>query len=154
MKSRDAISELVYKTCITMDDKNFSGYLELCDPDYNYKITAYSPEIRKDMIWLEQDMAGMKNLFDTLPRHNSDDSQFNRHASIYSVDYDEAAKQAKVVSALQVYRTTLDGGATELFAIGKMYDTVSTSGSDGPKLLDRNIRLDTRLLGMGTHIPF
>jgi methanesulfonate monooxygenase small subunit len=137
-----------------MDDKNFSDYLDLCDPDYNYKITAYSPEIRKDMIWLEQDRAGMKNLFDTLPRHNSDHSLFNRHACVYSVEFDEAAKQAKVVSTLQVFRTTLDGGATELFAIGKMYDTVSTSGNDGPKLLDRNIRLDTRLLGMGTHIPF
>ena len=58
-----------------------------------------------------------------------------------------------MVSALQVFKTKLDGGATELFAVGKMYDSIDLSG-DEPRLLDRNIRLDTRMLGVGYHIPF
>jgi methanesulfonate monooxygenase small subunit len=52
-----------------------------------------------------------------------------------------------------VFRTALDGGSTELFAVGHFHDTVKL-GSGGPKLGARMVRLDTRLLGYGYHIPF
>lgn len=138
---------------MTLDDKKFNDYLELCDPAYHYAITAYSPEIRKDMTWLEHDKAGMQGLFANLPKHNSDQSPLTRHVTLYTVEPSADGTQAEVISALQVFRTTLDGGATELFAVGKMHDRVSLTG-DAPKLLDRNVRLDTRMLGFGYHIPF
>lgn len=143
----------MYRSCLALDEKNFAGYLDLCDPAFHYAITAYSPEIRKEMTWLEHDKEGMKTLFTNLPKHNSDQSPLSRHSTVYTVEQDEAKQQAKVVSALQVYRTALDGGATELFAVGKVYDTITFNGGS-PKLLDRNIRLDTRMLGFGYHIPF
>jgi len=153
VEPRHAISELVARSCMTLDAKDFAGYLELCDPEYRYAITAYSPEIRKDMTWLEHDKAGMQTLFTNLPRHNSDQSPLTRHVTVYTIEQDDAAKKAKVVSALQVFRTQIDGGATELFAIGKLYDTVSLAG-EAPRLLERQVRLDTRMLGYGYHIPF
>lgn len=153
METRDAISELISRSCMALDDKKFSDYLELCDPAYRYAITAYSPEIRKDMTWLEHDKAGLQTLFANLPKHNSDQSPLSRHVTVYTVTPSADGKQAEVVSALQVYRTSLDGGTTELFAIGKVHDRVDVSGS-APKLLDRNVRLDTRMLGYGYHIPF
>jgi methanesulfonate monooxygenase small subunit len=153
VKTRQNIEELIYKSCLVLDDKDFSGYMELCDPEFHYAISAYSPEIRKEMIWLEHDREGMKTLFANLPKHNSDQSPLSRHATIYTVqDHDEEGK-AKVVSALQIFKTSLDGGVTDLFAVGKMVDVVQMY-DDGPKLLDRNIRLDTRMLGFGYHIPF
>jgi methanesulfonate monooxygenase small subunit len=88
-----------------------------------------------------------------LPKHNSDHSPLTRHASVYLVEYDEARKEASVVTSLVVYKTQLDGGATELFAVGKYFDTVSLEG-DTPLLAGRNVRLDTRELGIGSHIPF
>ncbi len=153
MDTRDAICELVCRSCMTLDAKDFAGYLALCAPAYHYAITAYSPEIRKEMTWLEHDRAGMQLLFNNLPKHNSDQSPLSRHVSVYTVEFDAGGKTARVVSALQVFRTTLDGGATELFAVGKLLDTVEFDG-DVPKLLDRNVRLETRLLGFGYHIPF
>lgn len=143
----------MYRSCLALDEKNFAGYLDLCDPAFHYAITAYSPEIRKEMTWLEHDKEGMKTLFTNLPKHNSDHSPLSRHSTVYTVEQDEAKQQAKVVSALQIYRTELDGGATTLFAVGKVYDTITFNGGS-PKLLDRNIRLDTRMLGFGYHIPF
>jgi methanesulfonate monooxygenase small subunit len=136
-----------------LDEKKFTAYLELCDAGFRYAITAYSPEIRKEMTWLEHDKAGMQTLFTNLPKHNSDHSPLTRHATVYTVKHDEAASQAKVISALQVFKTSLDGGVTELFAVGKIEDLV-TLASGAPKLLARNIRLDTRMLGYGYHIPF
>ena len=153
VESRQSIDELIYRSCLVLDDKDFAGYLDLCDPAFHYAITAYSPEIRKEMTWLEHDKEGMKTLFTNLPKHNSDQSPLSRHATVYIVDHDEAKQQAKVISALQVFRTSLDGGATELFAVGKIYDTI-TFNDGSPKLLDRNVRLDTRMFGFGYHVPF
>ena len=153
MKSRQIIEDLIYKSCLVMDDKDFAGYLELCDPAFRYAVTAYSPEIRKEMTWLEHDLAGMKSLFATLPKHNSDQSPLSRHATVYLVEEQDEGRKAKVTSALQVFKTSLDGGATELFAVGRMIDMVQMT-EEGPKLLDRNIRLETRMLGIGYHIPF
>ena len=153
MTSTQAIEGLIYRSCLLLDDKDFKGYLDLCDPGFRYAITAHSPEIRKEMIWLDHDRKGMETLFNNLPRHNSDHSPLTRHATVYTVDLDEANKRAKVVSALQVFRTSLDGGVTELFAVGKYYDTVGLDGGT-PKLVSRTVKLDTRMLGIGYHIPF
>ncbi len=150
---RTAIEELVYRSCLALDEKNFKGYLDLCDGDFRYTITAYSPEIRKDMVWLDHDKPGLQTLFTNLPRHNSDQSPLTRHATVYTVDYDAAKQQANVVSALQVFKTSLDGGATELFAVGRYLDIVKLNGGK-PKLLRRVVKLDTRQFGFGYHVPF
>ena len=42
-----------------------------------------------------------------------------------------------------MFKTTLDGGATELFAIGRYLDTVSLDGG-APRLAKRVVRLETR----------
>lgn len=149
---RTAIEELVYRSCLTLDEKNFKAYLDLCEGDFRYTVTAHSPELRKDMVWLDHDRPRLQTLFDQLPRHNSDHSPLTRHATVYTVDYDPAKQQANVVSALQVFKTALDGGATELFAVGRYLDTVKLNGGQ-PKLLKRVVKLDTRQLGIGYHIP-
>lgn len=150
---RTAIQDVVYQTCLLLDDKNFNAFLDLCDEGFRYSITTHSPEIRKDMIWLDHDKKGMQNLFTQLPRHNSDHSPITRHATVYQVEVDEGRKEASVVSALQVYKTDLDGGATVLFAVGKYVDTIKLD-SGKPKLAKRVVKLDTRMLGIGYHIPF
>ena len=150
-EQRQAIEELVYRSCLALDDRDYKGFLALCDEDFRYTITTYSPEIRKDMVWLDHDRKGLDTLLTNLPRHNSDHSPLTRHATVYTVDVEESA--ATVVSALQVFRTQLDGGASELFAVGRLNDTVKLNGA-APKLAKRVVKLDTRLLGYGYHIPF
>ena len=153
MLDRTAIEELVYRSCLLLDDKNFKGYLDLCDPGFRYTISAFSPEIRKDMVWLDHDKPTLQTLFDQLPRHNSDHSPLTRHATVYTIEVAAGEAQANVVSALQVFRMALDGGTTELFAVGRYLDTIKLEGK-APMLLKRVVRLDTRQLGMGNHIPF
>lgn len=153
MPDRSLVEELIYRSCLLLDEKNFSGYLDLCDDQFRYTITTYSPEIRKDMIWLDHDKNGMTTLLNQLPRHNSDQSPVTRHATVYTMSYEAAKRQIDVVSALQVFKTALEGGVTELFAVGKYLDTVKLNG-EKPRLLKRVVRLDTRMLGIGYHIPF
>jgi len=153
MLDRSLIEELIYCSCLFLDEKNFKGYLDLCDDQFRYTIATHSPEIRKDMTWLDHDKNGMTTLLTQLPRHNSDHSPLTRHATVYTVRFDAAKQQAAVVSALQVFKTTLEGGVTELFAVGKYLDTVRVNGGK-PLLLKRVVKLDTRMLGIGYHIPF
>jgi methanesulfonate monooxygenase small subunit len=148
---RQVIEELVYRSCLALDAGDYKAFLALCTPDFRYTVTTYSPEIRREMVWLDHDRKGMETLFTNLPRHNSDHSPLSRHATVYTVEPDGG--QAKVVSALQVFRTQLDGGATELFAVGRFHDSVALDGG-APRLARRLVRLDTRQLGYGYHVPF
>ena len=95
----------------------------------------------------------MQLLFNNLPRHISDHSPLARHAIVYTVEHASGEQQAHVVTALQVFKTSLDGGATELFAIGRYLDTVKVDGAP-PKLTKRVVKLETRQFGFGYHIPF
>ena len=150
---RIAIQELVYRSCLALDAGDFNGYLALCDEGFRYTVTAHSPEIRKDMVWLDHDKKEMQLLFNNLPRHNSDHSPLARHANVYTVETASDGRAASVVSTLQIYKTTLDGGATELFVVGRYLDTVSLEG-DAPRLAQRIVRLTTRQFGFGYHVPF
>lgn len=146
---RKAVEEVVYKSCLALDAKDYKGFLALCDDEFRYTISTYSPEIRREMVWLDQDRKGMETLFTNLPRHNSDHSPLTRHATVYTVE--EKAAGFEAISALQVFKTELDGGATQLFAVGRFHDTVNFQNM---KLAKRVVRLETRLLGYGYHIPF
>ena len=150
-EQRQAIEELVYRSCLALDAKDYKAFLALCDEEFRYTISTYSPEIRREMVWLDHDRKGMETLFTNLPRHNSDHSPLTRHVTVYTVD--EKGACAEVVSALQVFKTELDGGATGLFAVGRFHDTVSLQRATEARA-KRVVRLETRLLGYGYHIPF
>src|SRR5574341_2273431 len=99
-EKRKAVEELVYRSCLALDARDYKAFLALCDEDFRYTISTYSPEIRKEMVWLDHDRKGMETLFTNLPRHNSDHSPITRHATVYTVEID--GEVATAVSALQV----------------------------------------------------
>ena len=111
---RYAIEELVYRSCLALDANDYKAFLALCEPDFRYAITSYSPELRREQVWLDHDRKGMETLFTNLPRHNSDHSPITRHATVYTVDQG-GDPEIQVVSALQVFRTQLDGGVDVAF---------------------------------------
>ncbi len=150
--ARTAVAEVVASASLRLDDDDFEGFLSLCAPEFHYTIEAYSPEIRRDMTWLDLGRAELEVLFRTLPRHNSDHAPLTRHVTVYTVAVDEAQGEATAVSALQVFRTALDGGATSLFAVGKIHDVLTWDGARAT-LRHRRVKLTTRLLGIGSHKP-
>ncbi len=58
MQDRE-IERLIYRSCRCLDEEDFAGYLDLCAVDFHYRITAHSPELRKEMIWLDHDRTGL-----------------------------------------------------------------------------------------------
>ena len=150
---RTAVEELIYRSLERLDEDDFAGFLDLCLPGFRYRLVTWSPEIKKEMTWLDRDRTEMESFFKMLPLHNSDRSPLTRNATVYRVAFDGDGAQASAVTAFQLYRTALDGGATELLAVGKYHDLVALDGEE-PVLVDRTVRLATRDLGWGSHIPF
>jgi methanesulfonate monooxygenase small subunit len=147
-----AVRDLIYRACLLLDRNKFLEWLELCTPDFQYTISAWSPEIRRDMVWLDHDLDGITNLMRMLPKHNSDQTPLTRHISVYTVDYEAARREAEAVTSVVIYATALDGGATELWALGRYYDTVSLADGTA-RFRKRVVRLETRSLGIGKHWP-
>src|SRR5262245_57278447 len=151
MEQPQQIEELIYRSCLALDDRDFKAFLDLCDEGFRYKVSAYSPEIRKDMVWLDHDKKGMEALFTQLPRHNSDHSPLTRHATLYTAKVNGA--QAEGGCALEGFRSALDGRATDLCSVARLIDTVKLGGAT-PKPAQRLVKMETRQLGFGSHIPF
>ena len=75
----------------------------LCTEDYQYKVTTYSPELRKEMVWLEQSRTDLGAMFEMLPEHVKPDGRFTRHAQVYRVAPNGSAGTLAVTSALTLY---------------------------------------------------
>jgi methanesulfonate monooxygenase small subunit len=148
----DRVRGLIYRGILLLDRNDFKGWLDLCTPGFHYTISTWSPEIRRDVIWLDHDHEGMAGLIRMLPRHNSDQTPLTRHATVYTIDHDPASHEASAVTSVAIYSTSLDGGVTELFALARYLDTVDLAG-EAPRLARRVVRLETRSLGIGKHWP-
>jgi methanesulfonate monooxygenase subunit beta len=147
-----SVCEFLYRSCLMLDARNFKDWVDVCAEGFTYVIRAFSPEIRREMIFLDLDLEGMTTLVKHLPRHNTDQSTFTRHMTVYLVEFEEGGTRCNATSSVAVYRTELDGGTTHLFALGRYHDKLEMS-PDGWRFASREVRLETRNLGIGTHYP-
>jgi methanesulfonate monooxygenase small subunit len=154
---RSAIEDVIYAGVLHLDASRFDAWLALTTPTFNYRIVAYSPELRKDMTWLEHDRAGLAGLFELIPKHHVDHAPWHRQAVLYTLEEDES-DGLRAITSFSVYRTLLDagdshvdGGSSQLFVVGRYHDRwVLLDGLW--RLAERTVRLETRQLGLGSHV--
>lgn len=153
------VRDTIYRATIFLDDEKWDAWLDLCHADFHYAITSFSPEIRKDMIYLQGSRKEIESLIGLLPKHNTDHSWLRRHTSVYTVDVDEGGTAAKAVSSFVCYQNMLDGtsshvdsGTSRLFLVGKYHDTFAIDDG-GPRFTRREVRIDERRLDKGSHWP-
>ena len=123
------IEKLIYRTALALDDNDWESWFELCDEDFFYSITSFSPEINKKMTYFSGNKKELVGLMDMLPKHNTDHSPLHRHTSVYTVDVAEGGQTATAISSVTIYQNMLDGinshldsGESRLFVIGKYVD--------------------------------
>ncbi|WP_077562455.1 aromatic-ring-hydroxylating dioxygenase subunit beta [Polaromonas sp. C04] len=148
--SNEEINRLIYTSALKLDAEDFKGFLRQCGESFRYTIKAYSPELGKEMTWLDHGRKGMQDLFGMLPQHVRMKGRFKRHVSVYSVDRQEDGR-AKAHSSFLLIHTDPEGNS-KLFAAGQYFDVIDVSG-DAPRLVERVVQLETRELGPGMHIP-
>ena len=159
MDAQSLVRDTIYRSTMMLDRQDWDGWLAQCGDEFQYAIRSWSPEINKDMTYLELDRNGMANLIKLLPKHNTDHSPLTRHTSVYAVDVDEAGRTAKAVSSVIVYQTLLDGinshvdaGESRLFLVGKYNDTFKIENNKAA-FSSRELRIENRRLDKGSHWP-
>ena len=55
----EAVRQLIGRACLALDDADFDTFLDLCATECHYRIRVWSPELDKEMIWLEHDRDGL-----------------------------------------------------------------------------------------------
>lgn len=148
--TNEDINRLIYTSALKLDAEDFKGFLRHCAESFRYSIKTWSPELGKEMTWLDHGRKGMQDLFAMLPQHVRMKGDFRRHVSVYTVDRQEDGK-AKVHSSVLLIHTDPDG-CSKLFASGQYFDVIDLGG-DAPRLVERVVRLETRDIGPGMHIP-
>ena len=155
----NTVRDTIYRATLLLDDQQWDQWLELCDDSFHYAIKSFSPEINRDMIYLQGTRKELATMVKLLPKHNTDHSPLKRHATVYTVDVGKGGKTATAVTSLVVYQNMLDGinshidsGENHLFLIGRYIDKFKINGA-GAKLVEREVRLETRRLDKGSHWP-
>ncbi len=148
--SNDDIRGLIYKSCLCLDREKFADYIDLCAPDFRYRITAYSPDLRKDMVWLDLNRTELATLLENVPNHVRLPGKLIRQASVYTIEPNGGAT-VETTTALIVTYTEPDG-TSRVYAVGRYHDRIDIGGAV-PLLKAREVRLETRDLGPGSHVP-
>ena len=148
--NQDSIRDLIARSCLALDEERFTDYLDLCGDAYRYRILAYSTEIAREMTWLDANKGELKAMFEMIPQHVRMQGRMRRHVSVYTVEPILDGSMA-VRSSLVVHFTNLEG-ETSVFAVGEFRDVVD-EGASGARLRSRDVFLDTRVLGAGSHMP-
>jgi methanesulfonate monooxygenase small subunit len=147
------LREFIEGTCLALDEERFDDFIALCSPEFTYRITAYSPEIRKELVWMDHDRDELTTLFANLPEHIRMQGSFMRQVSAGSATMkDQTTGLVKAVSPVAIFFTDIEG-VTRLYAVGRYNDVVTNTQDGHPFLRSREMRLHTRDLSPGCHVP-
>lgn len=146
------IENLIYGACLRMNAEDYAGWLnDLCLSSFRYSISAYSEEIGRRMTWFDHRREPLLELCLSVGDYFTNLGGFHRHASVYRVEVDGDAKEARTLSSVIVMHTTLEG-ESRFYATGYYEDRIDISGAR-PLFRRRNVDLTTTLLLSGSHLP-
>jgi methanesulfonate monooxygenase subunit beta len=150
MISPETAKALTARACQALDDEDYAGFTRLCSATFRYAIRVYSPELRKDMTWLEHDLAGMTTLFESLQSHLRRPGQLLRHLGA-SIIHAHTEEHIELATSFVIFETGLDG-RSQAWVVGRYHDVITDEGGC-LCMTERSVRLHTRDLGIGSHVP-
>ena len=139
------------RSCLHLDAERFDEYLALWSPEGRYRITSWSPDLRRELVLLDLAMTDFRQLLENVPNHERMAGTLSRHVTGPLVERRDGEDSARATSSLLVVRTDLDG-VSSLYAAGKYLDDIEIAGGDA-RIASREVRLETRQLGTGSHVP-
>jgi methanesulfonate monooxygenase subunit beta len=155
----NVVRDTIYRATLLLDDQRWNEWLDLCDDSFHYAIKSFSPEINRDMTYLQGSRKELATMVKLLPKHNTDHSPLTRHTTVYTVDVADDAESASAISSFVVYQHMLDGvnshidaGESRLFLVGRYIDTFKIA-DDKARFIKRVVRLENRRLDKGSHWP-
>jgi methanesulfonate monooxygenase small subunit len=150
MSAREKIWDLVAQSCMHLDSEQYDSYLELLDDSYEYIISCFSPDLRKEMVLLQLNKDDLGSLLKNIHNHIHLPGKLFRQASLYSVER-KPDDRYLAMSYVMVTYTNLDG-ASAIFCVGRYHDHIA-GGENGLRLMSRRFEMETRDIGTGCHYP-
>lgn len=145
----DDVASHVAKSCLLLDREEFDAWMECCASEFVYRITAYSPEINRDMTWLEADRTELKFLFSDLRSHVRVLGAFFRHLGS-TIGTPGPDGEPGFTTSVAIFHTTLPG-VTKIFGACRYNDRWLLENGL-LRLRAREVRLDTRCFDFGMHV--
>lgn len=137
--------------CRLLDAEKYSQWLELCSPDFRYVIQTYSPELRREVLWMDKDRQSLATLCEQLPQHEKYPGSLRRMIGWTVVVQRQSPDTLFVESAFTAYHTD-QYGTSILFCTGMYVDQISAEVGRFT-LRSRLVQMDTRRLPFGSHVP-
>jgi len=149
---RDKVWGTIFDLADALDKEQFVDFVGLCAPEFKYRICTYSPELRKDMVLMEQTREELASLFTNLSQHVRMIGSFSRQLAVGKLSpAGEDQKKFIAISPFTVYYTDIEG-VSRVYAVGRYIDRLHVA-EEQVLLEAREVRLDTRDLSPGCHVP-
>lgn len=145
------VRRFLERGCRLLDGEDYETWLGSCSADFHYAIQAYSPEIRREVLWLDQNRGGLRLLFEQLPLHERYKGTFRRALGWTDLAGGADAGTVTSESALSVYHTDVHGTSV-LYCVARYRDEIHIENGC-PLLRARTVLMDTRRLPFGSHVP-
>lgn len=147
--SYESVSKLMHAHSQALESEDFDLHLRMLTDDFRYRVSAYSPELRKEMVWLDHGSEDYRNMIRMLRQHVRVPGRFFRQVVVNAIKQQD--DKVGVTSSFVVVYTNPDG-ESKLFAVGRYHDQLAMIDND-LRLASREVRLETRDLGPGMHVP-
>ena len=134
-----------------LDEEEFSSFLAFFSDDARYRITAFSSELRKEVVYLDLDRHGLETLVNGIRDHVRFPNKLIRHVSGPMIRESEADR-VSCTSKVAIYHVD-PKGVGGLYAVANYQDRFELTAGAGPLLLSRNVALESWTLPFGSHIP-
>lgn len=145
----EAVRAVVVAAADRLDREDLGAWLALFADDGAYELAAYSPELRRTMVWWSAPLHVLRKQLDEVPQHERDPARRLHVLGPVTVGSHDAGARADVTFA--VYRTLPDGRSS-LYAVGRYDDTLVRTSAGWRLQLHRAV-LETRMLDAFTHLP-
>ena len=139
------------RSCLLLDAERFDEYLALWSPEGRYRITSWSPDLRRELVLLDLALTDFRRLLENVPNHERMQGTLSRHLTGPLVERRDGEDTTRATSSLLVVHTDLEG-VSSLYAAGKYVDEIDVAHGDA-RIASREVRLETRQLGTGSHVP-
>jgi methanesulfonate monooxygenase small subunit len=146
-----AVYNLLADVAAHLDREAWDAFLGCCSDDFHYQVTAFSPDLGTDMVWLEHDVKELKEMFSMIPKHVRMRGGLRRHVSQARITFTEDDEVEAASTVLLVH--TADTGETKVIASGLYTDRIGFDEGQTPRLVSRHVALDTTTWNPGLHVP-
>ena len=147
--SKIAIQELVQENALVLDNEDLSRWLEMFDESLEYRLSAYSSELRREVVWWQSDRLALEKLVKEIPQHVRDPAR--RCHLVCPSQVNVTGEVAFATSRFAIFRT-LPEGDTHFYVAGR-YEDSFVNKSERWLYRSHHVVVETRQLDAFTHLP-